>query len=225
MFNIRRREFITLLGGASAWPLVVRAQQVPARRVGIVSPLSPSAAASRSFEIFRNTLRELGYVEGRSISLEYRWADGNSARLADFVAELVNLKVDAIFCGPGTPTAMAVKKATATIPIVFVGAGDAVGAGLVESLAHPGGNATGLVNQSQDIAGKQMEILTVYANFDDFWDSNTVPIGPQGKVIASMSPSAKAELRIRLRDHLPESSNGSLVYQSFANAVKGRVPA
>jgi putative ABC transport system substrate-binding protein len=157
---MRRREFITLLGGAAAaWPLTVRAQQSSARRVGIVSPLSPSAAASRPFEIFRKTLLDLGYVEGRSISLEYRWADSNSARLADFIAELVNLKVDVIFCGPGTPTAMAVKKATASIPIVFVGAGDAVGAGLVQSLAHPGGNATGLVNQSQDIAGKQMEIL------------------------------------------------------------------
>src|SRR5262245_16734063 len=157
--SMRRREFVALLGSAAAWPSAVRAQQSSARGIGIVSPLSPSAAASRPFEIFRNTLRELGYVEGRSISLEYRWADGNSARLADFVAELVNLKVDAIFCGPGTPTAMAVKKATATIPTAFVGAGDAVGAGLVESLAHPGGNATGLVNQSQDIAGKQMEIL------------------------------------------------------------------
>jgi ABC-type uncharacterized transport system substrate-binding protein len=156
---MRRREFIALLGGAAAWPSAVRAQQSSARRVGIVSPLSPSAAASRPFEIFRKTLLDLGYVEGRSIRLEYRWADGNSARLADFAAELVDLKVDVIFCGPGTPTAMTVKKATATIPIVFVGAGDAVGAGLVETLAHPGGNATGLVNQSQDIAGKQMEIL------------------------------------------------------------------
>jgi ABC-type uncharacterized transport system substrate-binding protein len=156
---MRRREFITLVSGLAAWPLTVRAQPSSARRVGIVSPLSPSAAASRPFEIFRKTLLEAGYVEGRSISLEYRWADGNSARLLDFVAELVNRKVEVIFCGPGTPTAMAVKKATATIPIVFVGAGDAVGAGLVESLAHPGGNATGLVNQSQDIAGKQMEIL------------------------------------------------------------------
>ena len=70
-----------------------------------------------------------------------------------------------------------------------------------------------------------IRIQTVYANFDDFWDSNAVPIGPQGKVIAGMSASAKAELRIRLRDHLPESSNGPLVYQSFANAVKGRVRA
>ena len=156
---MRRREFITLLGSAATWPLTAQAQQSAAKRVGILSPLSPSAAVSRSFEIFRKTLLDLGYVEGRSISFEYRWADGNSARLADFAAELVNLKVDVIFCGPGTPTAMAAKKATVTIPIVFVGAGDAVGAGLVESLPRPSGNATGLVNQSQDIAGKQMEIL------------------------------------------------------------------
>jgi putative ABC transport system substrate-binding protein len=110
------------------------AQQSSGRVVGILSPLSPSAAASSPFAFFRKTLLDLGYVEGRSISFEYRWADGNSARLADFAAELVNLKVDVIFCGPGTPTAMAAKKATATIPIVFVGVGDAVGTGLVESL-------------------------------------------------------------------------------------------
>jgi putative tryptophan/tyrosine transport system substrate-binding protein len=156
---MRRRTFITILGGAATWPLTARAQQSSARRVGVLSPLAPSAAASPSFEIFRKTLLDHGYVEGRSISFEYRWADGNPARLAAFAAELVNLKVDVIFCGPGTPTAMAAQKASATIPIVFVGAGDAVGAGLVASLARPGGNATGLVNQSQDIAGKQMEML------------------------------------------------------------------
>jgi putative ABC transport system substrate-binding protein len=156
---MRRRSVITILGGAATWPLTVRAQQPSARRVGVLSPLAPSAAASPSFEIFRKTLLDHGYVEGRSISFEYRWADGNPARLAAFAAELVNLKVDVIFCGPGTPTAMAAQKASATIPIVFVGAGDAVGAGLVASLARPGGNATGLVNQSQDIAGKQMEML------------------------------------------------------------------
>ena len=156
---MRRRTFITILGGAATWPLTARAQQSSARRVGVLSPLAPSAAASPSFEIFRKTLLDHGYVEGRSISFEYRWADGNPARLAAFAAELVNLKVDVIFCGPGTPTAIAAQKASATIPIVFVGAGDAVGAGLVASLARPGGNATGLVNQSQDIAGKQMEML------------------------------------------------------------------
>jgi ABC-type uncharacterized transport system substrate-binding protein len=157
---MRRRDFIRVVGGAAAaWPLAVHAQQSSARRVGILSPLAPSATASPSFEIFRKTLLDLGYVEGKSISLEYRWADGNPARLAAFAAELVNLKVDVIFCGPGTPTAIAAKKASATIPIVFVGAGDAVGVELVASLARPGGNATGLVNQSQDLAGKQMEIL------------------------------------------------------------------
>jgi putative ABC transport system substrate-binding protein len=156
---MRRRDFIKVIGGTVAWPLAVHAQQSSAQRVGVLSPLSPSAAASPSFEIFRKTLLDLGYVEGRSISLEYRWADGDPARLAAFAAELVDLKVDVIFCGPGTPTAIAAQKASRTIPIVFVGAGDAVGAGLVASLAHPGGNATGLVNQSQDIAGKQLEIL------------------------------------------------------------------
>jgi putative tryptophan/tyrosine transport system substrate-binding protein len=158
--DMRRREFITGLGGAlAAWPLAAHAQQSPTRLVGILSPLSPSAAASPPFAIFRNTLLDLCHVEGRSVSLEYRWADGNSERLADFAAELVNLKMDVIFCGPGTPTVMAAKKATATIPIVFVGVGDVVDLGLVESLQHPGGNATGLVNELQDIAGKQMEIL------------------------------------------------------------------
>ncbi|HEY2532273.1 MAG TPA: ABC transporter substrate-binding protein [Xanthobacteraceae bacterium] len=157
---MRRREFITRLGGAlAAWPFAAYAQQSSPRLVGILSPLSRSAAASPPFAIFRKTLLDIGYVEGRAISLEYRWADGNSARLADFAAELVNLKVDVIFCGPGTPTVMAAKKATATIPIVFVGVGDVVDLGLVESLRHPGGNATGLVNELQDIAGKQMEVL------------------------------------------------------------------
>ena len=157
---MKRRDFIRAVGSAvAAWPLTVHAQPSSARRVGVLSALSASAATSPSFSIFRKTLFDLGYVEGRSISFEYRWADGDPSRLAAFAAELVDLKVDVIFCGPGTPTAMAARKATATIPIVFVGAGDAVGAGLVASLAHPGGNATGLVNQSQDIAGKQMEML------------------------------------------------------------------
>src|SRR5262245_45670539 len=160
MFDQRRREVITLLGAVAAWPLAARAPQ-PTKfpRGGILSPLSPSAAASRPFETLRAALNDLGYVEGKSITFVYRSADGSRERLADFAAGLVSLKVDVIFAGPGTPTAIAAQKATTTIPIVFVGAGDAVGTGLVASLARPGGNATGLVNQSQDIAGKQLEIL------------------------------------------------------------------
>jgi putative tryptophan/tyrosine transport system substrate-binding protein len=129
-------------------------------RLGILSPLSPSATTSPPFAALRSALHDLGYVEGKSISYVYRWADNSRERLSSFASELANLNVDVIFSGPGTPTAMAAKKATATIPIVFVGVGDAVGTGIVESLARPGGNATGLVNQSQDIAGKQLEMLT-----------------------------------------------------------------
>jgi putative ABC transport system substrate-binding protein len=158
---MRRRDFIGFLGCAViASPLAARAQQSDRiRRIGILSPLSPSEVTSPQFETFRKILRDLGYVDGKSVSFIYRWADGNRQRLAEFAAELVGLKVDVIFSGPGTPTAIAAQKATATIPIVFVGVGDAVGTGLVASLARPGGNATGLVNQSQDIAGKQLEIL------------------------------------------------------------------
>jgi putative ABC transport system substrate-binding protein len=128
-------------------------------RIGILSPLSASQAASPPFEAFRKALREMNHVEGRNISFIYRWAEGNRDRLAEFAAELPSLKVDVIFCAPGTPTAIAAQKATATIPIVFAGVGDAVATGLVASLARPGGNATGLVNMSQDIAGKQLEVL------------------------------------------------------------------
>ncbi|HYB72522.1 MAG TPA: ABC transporter substrate-binding protein [Candidatus Sulfotelmatobacter sp.] len=129
-------------------------------QVGILSPLPSAAVSSPPFEAFRAGLRELGYDEGRNIRLVYRWADGSGERLAGFASELVRLKVDVLLTAPGTLTALAALKATATIPIIFVGVGDAVGLGIVEHLAHPGGNATGLVNESQDSAGKQLEILT-----------------------------------------------------------------
>jgi putative ABC transport system substrate-binding protein len=158
---MKRREFITFLGGAAAaWPLAAQAQQsagVP--RIGILSSLSPSEIASPPFEAFRGALRDIGYVEGKNISFVYRWADGSPERLAKFAAELASLKVDVIFATPGTPTAIAAQKATKTIPIIFAGVGDAVGSGLVASLARPGANLTGLINQSQDVAGKQLEFL------------------------------------------------------------------
>ena len=129
-------------------------------QVGVLSPFASAAVSSPPFEAFRTALRDLGYVEGRTIQFVYRWADGNRERLAGFADELVRLKVDVLFAAPGTPTVMAAQKATATIPIIFVGVGDVVGVGIVERLAHPGGNATGLVNESEDIAGKQLEMLT-----------------------------------------------------------------
>jgi len=157
---MRRRTFITLLGGAAAWPLAARAQQTDGTaRIGVLSPLSASETTSAPFEAFRKALRDLGYIEGRSINFIYRWADGNHERLAEFAADLANSKVDVIFSAPGTPTAIAARNATTVIPIVFAGAGDVLATGLVESLARPAGNATGLVNESQDLAGKQLELL------------------------------------------------------------------
>jgi putative tryptophan/tyrosine transport system substrate-binding protein len=159
---MRRREFTFSLGGAAvfAWAVGARAQRPDSmRRIGILSPLSPSQIASPPFEAFRSALADFGFVDGKSISFLYRWADGSRKRIDEFAAELASLNVDIIFSAPGTPTAIAAQKATAVIPIVFAGVGDAVGTGLVASLAHPGRNATGLVNQSQDIAGKQLEWL------------------------------------------------------------------
>ncbi|MGH7765913.1 MAG: ABC transporter substrate-binding protein [Candidatus Binatia bacterium] len=125
-------------------------------RIGILAPLSVSSFSGR-LEAFRQRLRQLGYVEGKNIVIEYRYAEGKPERLPDLAAELVRLKVDVIVtAGPGS---LAAKKASATIPIVFGAATDPVGAGLVSSLARPGGNITGLSNIAQDLGGKRLELL------------------------------------------------------------------
>ena len=155
--QLKRREFITLLGGAAAWPLAARAQQ--ARKlptIGFLGPSTPSAW-SRWTAAFVQRLRELGWVEGRTVAIEYRWAEGRSERYIDIAAEFVRLKVDVIVTG-GSAVA-ATKQVTSTIPIVFAIAVDPVGSGLVASLARPGGNATGLSVQSTELAGKRLEIL------------------------------------------------------------------
>src|SRR5215470_3680891 len=159
--HIGRRDFIMLLGGVAAvWPVPARTQHADgAARIGVLSPLSASETTSAPFEAFRKALRDLGNIEGKRINFIYRWADGDHERLAELAADLASSKVDVIFSAPGTPTAIAARNATTVIPIVFVGAGDVVATGLVESLARPAGNATGLVNESQDLAGKQLELL------------------------------------------------------------------
>ena len=120
-------------------PLGAEAQQVQkVYRIGVLSPLASSFGPGPSFEAFRQMLRELGYVEERDVMLEYRWADGRPDRLLDLAADLVRLRVDVILAW-GTPAALAAKKLSSTVPIVFVGVGDAVGVGLIASLARPGG--------------------------------------------------------------------------------------
>jgi putative ABC transport system substrate-binding protein len=154
---VRRREFIALLGGAAAWPLAASGQQ-PAKlpTIGIVG--SGSAAWNHLVSALVQRLRELGYIENRSVAIEYRWTEGHSERYATIAAELVQLKVDVIVA-LGTPAIVAAKKATAVIPIVFPLSSDPVGDGLVASLARPGGNVTGLSNVQPDLAGKRLEIL------------------------------------------------------------------
>ena len=154
-----RRDFITGLGGAAAaWPLAARAQQ-PAKLpiIGFLGALSPSAA-SQWTAAFVQRLRELGWIEGRTVTIEYRWAEGRSERFAEFAAEFVRLKVDVILTHNTSPV-LAAKQATSVIPIVFATAADPVDTGLVASLARPGGNVTGLSSQSTDLAGKRIELL------------------------------------------------------------------
>jgi putative tryptophan/tyrosine transport system substrate-binding protein len=149
---MRRREFITLIGGAAAWPLAARAQQrakIP--RIGIIDD-------SPSWNAFRQGLRDLGYQEGQNIAFEYRNADGLPDRLAQAAADLVRLPVDVVTVY-GTPPARAAKRATATIPTVMIGIGDPVGAGLVASLARPGGNITGNTILGPDVASKRLQLL------------------------------------------------------------------
>jgi putative ABC transport system substrate-binding protein len=154
--QMRRRGFITLLGGAVAWPFATRAQQ-PAKlpTIGFLGPTTP---APQWIAAFLKRLRELGWIEGRNIAIEYRWAGGRAERFAEIAAEFVRLKVDVIVTS-GTPAVLAAKQATGVIPIVFVTAGDPVGTGLVASLARPGGNVTGFSLVSADLAGKRVELL------------------------------------------------------------------
>ena len=155
---MRRREFITLLGGAAAaWPLAARTQQ-PGKLPTIGLLGSDSAAWSHLVSALMQRLRVLGYSENRNIVIEYRWTEGHGERYAAIAAELVRLKV-AVIVALGTPAILAAKKATAVIPIVFPLASDPVGDGLVASLARPGGNVTGLSNEQPDLAGKRLEIL------------------------------------------------------------------
>jgi len=155
---MRRRQFITLLGGAAAWPLAARAQQPGRlRTIGFLGPSTHSAASEWVAALVKR-LRELGWTEGRTITIEYRWAEGREERFAEIAAELVRLKADVIVTS-GTQAVMASKNATSVIPIVFATAGDPVGSGLVASLARPGGNVTGLATLANELAGKRLELL------------------------------------------------------------------
>ena len=157
--KMKRRAFITLLGGAAAsWPLAARAQQAgKLPTIGLWGPTTPSVGSQRA-AAFVQRLRELGWIEGRTVAIEYRWAEGRDERAAEIAGEFVRLKVDVIVA-QGTPSVIAAKQATSVIPIVFAAVGDPVDSGLVASLSRPGGNVTGLSTQQTDTATKRIELF------------------------------------------------------------------
>ena len=171
---MRRREFIGVLGSATAWPHTARAQQPgKMQTVGFLVGGTPSSHG-RLVAAFAERLRELGWIEGRTVALEVRWAEGRNESFAEIAAELVRLRVDVIVTSGAA--VVAIKGATPSIPIVFAGSGDPLGIGLVASLARPGGNVTGISMQQVDIAGKRLELfrelvpglgrLAILANID-----------------------------------------------------------
>src|SRR5436309_4373237 len=156
---MKRRTFISLLGGAAAaWPLAARAQQVgKIPRVGFMGN-STAALEANLVGPFRESLRELGHVEGQNIVIEYRWAEGKYERFPALIAELLAQRVEVIVTA-GTPASLAVQKATTSVPLVMVGVGDPVTTGLVASLARPGGTITGVTSNPEGLEGKRLALL------------------------------------------------------------------
>jgi putative ABC transport system substrate-binding protein len=222
---IDRRTFLAGTGAVLlATPLAAEGQQ--AAKVARIGYLSPNLAASpRNHEAFRQGLRDLGYVEGRNVVIEYRTAEGKLERLPALAAELVALKVDVIVA-PNTPAAVAAMQATKTIPIVFAVAGDPVGSGLVTSLARPGGNVTGLSNLALELVGKCLEQLkqTIpgVTRIAILWHPGVFPESTEKDLLKAAEVAARA---LGLRPQFVEVRGPSEFDRAFSEMTKARAAA
>ena len=220
---MRRREFITFFGSAAvAWPLATRAQQAPMPVIGFLN--SGSSDAFRPLVAgFRRGLAEAGYVEGRNVSIEYRWAEGRYDRLPALAAELVRRPVSVIAATGGSVSALAAKSATSTIPIVFEAGGDPVTLGLVPSLNRPAGNITGVSNFFGTLAAKRLEILRELVPTSTVIATLTNPNNPTSESqLADIQAAARV---LGLKIYIVKASNERDIEAAFANIVQERVGA
>ena len=219
---MKRRALISLLGGAAAWPLAARAQQshrVP--RIGVLLLGTPASFAART-QAFVEGLRDLGYVEGSTVAIEWKWGQDQVDRLPDLAAELVRSQVDVIVTG-GTPPAKTLKNAARTIPIVMAIVGDPVAAGLVDSLARPGGNATGFSIVATDLSGRRLHLLNeIVPGLSSVAVMSNVE-NPQSQMELSETQSAAGRLDLRLHS-VPISADTS-IENAFEGIKKEHVQA
>jgi putative ABC transport system substrate-binding protein len=221
---MRRREFMTLLGGAavssSIWPLAARAQQPAMPVIGFVSSRSASDSAD-VVSAFRRGLSESGFVEGHNVAIEYRWADGQYDRLPALAADLVRRRVMVISAIGGIPVALAAKGATSTIPIVFQVAPDPVKTGLVVSLARPGGNLTGITTLNAELGPKKLEMLHEIVPKAT---TIAVLVNPTNPVSDTLTRDAQAAASVlKLQIHVLQASTEHEFDSVFANLVQLRV--
>src|SRR5262249_45294497 len=220
--RMKRREFVTLLGGAAAWPLAARAQQPAMPVIGFLNPTSLDSNVDH-LRAFRQGLKEAGYVEGENVAIEYRWADNQIDRLRALATELVRKQVAVIATTGATSAASAAKAATTTIPIVFLTGADPVESGLVVSLARPGGNLTGINILTIELTAKRLELLRELVPAAS---RVAVLVNPAGPAPETMLRDVEAAARaMRLQVQVLNAGTSQEINAAFASFVRERPDA